>query len=89
MGVILKMSQGQSKPGPLTPGKNLRLEALTHKAWIGRTFKAFQVAPPFRLRFLAVCQDKYAFAHLTVHHPPGFQALSRGRLQQAAGAGGG
>ncbi len=64
MGVILKMSQGQPQPGPLAPGKNLRLEALTHKAWIGRTFKAFQVAPPFRLRFLAVCQDKYAFAHL-------------------------
>jgi len=64
MGVILKMSQGQPKPGPLTPGKHLRLEALTHKEWLARTFKAFQVAPPFRLRFLAVCQDKYAFAHL-------------------------
>lgn len=70
MGVLLEMVPGKLAPGPLEPKKRLRLEALTHKEWLGRTFKAFDVAPPFRLRFLAVCQDKYAFGHLnlsTIH----------------------
>jgi hypothetical protein len=70
MGVILEMLPGKSTPGALVPGKHLRLEALTHDEWLDRTFKAFQVEPPFRNRFLRVCQDKYAFAHLnlsTIH----------------------
>jgi hypothetical protein len=64
MDVLLEMVPGKPEPGPLASGKRLRLEALTHKEWLGRTYKAFKVEPPFRLRFLAVCQDKYAFAHL-------------------------
>jgi len=70
MGVLLEMVPGKPEPGPLESGKRLRLEALTHKEWLGRTYKAFKVEPPFRLRFLTVCQDKYAFAHLhlsTIH----------------------
>jgi hypothetical protein len=70
MGVLVDMVPGDQEPGNLEVGKRLRFEALTHKEWLAATFKAFQVAPPFRLRFLAVCQDKYAFAHLnlsTIH----------------------
>jgi hypothetical protein len=70
MGVILEMLPGKAAPGDLAPGKHLRLEALTHDEWLDRTFRAFQVEPPFRSRFLRVCQDKYAFAHLnlsTIH----------------------
>jgi len=70
MGVLVEMVPGGPAPGKLETGKRLRFEALTHKEWLAATFKAFQVAPPFRLRFLAVCQDKYAFAHLnlsTIH----------------------
>lgn len=70
MGVLLDMVPGEPTPGKLEAGKRLRFEALTHKEWLAATFKAFQVAPPFRQRFLAVCQDKYAFAHLnlsTIH----------------------
>ncbi len=70
MGVELEMVPGQATPGNLVPGKRLRLEALTHEAWLDHTFKAFQVEPPFRTRFAAVCRDKYAFAHLnlsTIH----------------------
>ena len=70
MGIRLEMVPGQAAPGNLAAGKRLRLEALTHEAWLDRTFKAFQVEPPFRSRFTAVCRDKYAFAHLnlsTIH----------------------
>jgi hypothetical protein len=70
MGVILEMLPGKPAPGDLVPGKRLRLEVLTHDEWLDRTFKAFQVEPPYRARFLKVCQDKYAFAHLnlsTIH----------------------
>ena len=70
MGVLLEMVPGQAAPGNLSAGKRLRLEALTHDEWLDRTFKAFQVEPPFRTRFTKVCRDKYAFAHLhlsTVH----------------------
>jgi len=70
MGVLLEMVPGKASPGSLAPTKRLRLEALSHKEWLERTFRAFQIAPPFRSRFQAVCQDKYAFAHLnlsTIH----------------------
>ncbi len=70
MGIILDMVPGLPTPGNLAPAKHLRLEALTHEAWLDSTFKAFQVEPPFRRRFTAVCRDKYAFAHLnlsTIH----------------------
>jgi hypothetical protein len=66
MGVILEMVPGKAKAGDLSPGKHLRLEALTHDEWLDRTFMAFQVEPPYRARFLRVCQDKYAFAHLNL-----------------------
>jgi hypothetical protein len=64
LGVNLVQSEGRSEPGPLAPGQRLRVEMLTHKEWLARSFKAFDVAPPFRLRFLQVCRDKCAFAHL-------------------------
>jgi len=64
MGIQLIQVRGEAKPGPLAPGEHLRLEALPHKEWLARSCKAFNVAPPFRLSFLAVCRNKYAFAHL-------------------------
>jgi hypothetical protein len=70
MGIILEMVPGQPAPGNLVAGKHLRLEALTHDEWLDRTYKAFEVEPPYRLRFARVCRDKYAFAHLplsTIH----------------------
>lgn len=70
MGVLLKMVPGGATPGHLEPRSRIRLEALNHKEWLARTYQAFKVDPPFRLRFLKVCQDKYAFAHLhlsTIH----------------------
>jgi|UniRef100_A0A7V6DQY5 hypothetical protein len=66
MGVLLELVPGKAAAGKLVPGKHLRLEALTHDEWLDRTFQAFQVEPPFRKRFLRVCQDKYAFAHLNL-----------------------
>ncbi len=70
MGVILRFRQGGAAPGSLAPAERLRVEVLTDKEWLARSFKAFDVAPPFRLRFLKVCRDKFAFAHLplsTIH----------------------
>ena len=64
MGVNLRQETAGPQPGPLAPAQRLRLELLTHKEWLNRSFKAFDVAPPFRLRFLQVCKDKCAFAHL-------------------------
>ncbi len=55
---------GNAAPGPLAPGRRLRVELLGDREWLRRTFKAFNVAPPFQLRFLQVCLDKCAFAHL-------------------------
>jgi hypothetical protein len=68
MGVNLVGVSGQ--PGPLAPAKRLRMELLTDKRWLNQSFHAFDVAPPFQLRFLQVCLDKCAFAHLnlsTIH----------------------
>jgi hypothetical protein len=70
MGVNLVEVPGQAQPGPLAPARRLRVELLTDKQWLRRSFTAFQVAPPFQLRFLQVCLDKCAFAHLnlsTIH----------------------
>jgi hypothetical protein len=82
MGVILKETPGGEPPGALAPARRLRVEVLTDKQWLARSFKAFDVAPPFRLRFLQVCLDKCAFAHLplsTVH-------ISFKRFQEAEAA---
>jgi hypothetical protein len=70
MDVNLVEVKGQSRPGPLAPGQRLRVELLTDKQWLGKSYKAFNVAPPFQLRFLQVCLNKCAFAHLnlsTIH----------------------
>jgi hypothetical protein len=70
MGVNLVGVAGLPRPGPLAPGKRLRIELLPDKQWLGKSFKAFDVAPPFQLRFLQVCLDKCAFAHInlsTIH----------------------
>jgi hypothetical protein len=64
LGVNLVQQEGRAEPGPLAPAAHLRVELLTHKEWLARSFKAFDVQPPFRLRFLQVCRDKCAFAHL-------------------------
>ncbi len=64
LGVNLRQETAGPQPGPLAPAQRLRVELLTHKEWLNRSFKAFDVAPPFRLRFLQVCKNKCAFAHL-------------------------
>jgi len=64
LGVNLVEHEGGAEPGPLTPAAWLRVEMLTQKEWLAGSFKAFDVQPPFRLRFLQVCRDKCAFAHL-------------------------
>ncbi len=70
MGVNLVETPGQTQPGPLAPAKRLRIEILADRQWLNKSFKAFDVAPPFQLRFMQVCLDKCAFAHLqlsTIH----------------------
>jgi hypothetical protein len=70
MGVNLVEVPGQAQPGPLAPAKYLRIELLPDREWLHRSFKAFDVEPPYQLQFLRVCADKCAFAHLhlsTVH----------------------
>ena len=64
LGVTLVQQEGGPQPGHLAPAGRLRVEMLTHKQWLARSYQAFDVAPPFRLRFLQVCRDKCAFAHL-------------------------
>jgi hypothetical protein len=64
LGVNLVEHAGGAQPGPLAPAERLRVEMLTQKEWLAGSFKAFDVQPPFRLRFLQVCRDKCAFAHL-------------------------
>jgi len=64
MGVKLVQLPAGARPGPVAPAERLRLEVLPHQEWLHRTYQAFQVEPPFRLSFLAVCKNKYAFAHL-------------------------
>jgi hypothetical protein len=70
MGVNLVGVTGLPQPGPLAPAKRLRIELLEDQEWLKKSFKAFEVAPPFQLRFMQVCLDKCAFAHLqlsTIH----------------------
>jgi len=70
MGVNLVEVDGQIQPGPLAPARLLRIEILDDRQWLKQSFNAFDVAPPFQLRFLQVCLDKCAFAHLnlsTIH----------------------
>jgi hypothetical protein len=70
MDVNLVEVTGQKEPGSLAPAKRLRIELLPDRQWLNQSFKAFDVAPPFQLRFLQVCVDKCAFAHLqlsTIH----------------------
>lgn len=64
MGVNLVFLPGGPKPGVLVPAKRLRVELLSDQEWLNKSFKAFDVAPPFRLRFLWVCRDKCAYSHL-------------------------
>ena len=70
MDVNLVEVSGTAQPGPLAPAKYLRIELLPDRQWLNKSFQAFEVAPPFQLRFLQVCLDKCAFAHLqlsTIH----------------------
>jgi hypothetical protein len=70
MNVNLVETTGQAQPGPLAPAKRLRIELLTDRQWLHRSYKAFEVEPPYQLQFLKVCTDMCAFAHLhlsTVH----------------------
>ncbi len=70
LGVYLVYVPAGPKPGPLTPAQRLRVELLSDKEWLDKSFRAFDVAPPLRLRFLQVCRDKCAYSHLplsTVH----------------------
>jgi hypothetical protein len=70
MGVNLIYRPGGAVPGPLEPARRLRVELLADQEWLNKSYQAFNVEPPFRLRFLQVCRDKCAFAHLplsTVH----------------------
>ena len=79
LGVLLRFHPGGATPGALAPAERLRVEVLTDKAWLDRSFQAFNVAPPFRLRFLKVCRDKFAFAHL----PLSIVHISFKRFEQA------
>ncbi len=64
LGVNLVQLPGQATPGELIPARRLRLEVLSRKEWLARSFRAFKVAPPFRFRFIKVCEGKFAYAHL-------------------------
>jgi len=64
LGVNLVGVAGRPQPGPLAPARRLRIEILADREWLKESFKAFQVEPPFQPRFLQVCVDKCAFAHL-------------------------
>jgi hypothetical protein len=64
LGVNLVYLPGKPEAGSLAPASRLRLELLADKEWLNKSYQAFNVAPPFRLRFLQVCLNKCAFAHL-------------------------
>ncbi len=66
MGVNLVFCPAGSNPGPLAPAQRLRVELLSQREWLAASAKAFEVPPPLRLRFLQVCRDKCAFAHLAL-----------------------
>ncbi len=79
MGVNLVYVPAGPQPGPLAPAQHLRIELLSDKEWLDKSFKAFDVAPPLRLRFLQVCRDKCAYAHL----PLSVVHISFKRFEQA------
>lgn len=79
LGVNLVYVPAGPKPGPLAPAQRLRIELLSDKEWLDASFKAFDVAPPLRLRFLQVCRDKCAYSHL----PLSTTHISFKRFEQA------
>jgi hypothetical protein len=79
LGVDLVFIPGGPNPGPLAPARRLRIELLSDKEWLDKSFKAFGIAPPFKLHFLQVCRDKCAFAHL----PLSTTHISFTRFEQA------
>ncbi len=79
LGVHLVYVPAGPKPGPLAPAQRLRIELLADKEWLDKSFKAFDVAPPLRLRFLQVCRDKCAYSHL----PLSTTHISFKRFEQA------
>ena len=79
LGVYLIYVPAGPKPGPLAPAQRLRIELLSDKEWLDQSFKAFDVAPPLRLRFLQVCRDKCAYSHL----PLSTTHISFKRFEQA------
>jgi hypothetical protein len=79
LGVYLVYVPAGPNPGPLAPAQRLRIELLSDKEWLDKSFKAFEVAPPLRLRFLQVCRDKCAYAHL----PLSVVHISFKRFEQA------
>ena len=79
LGVYLVYVPAGPNPGPLAPAQRLRVELLSDKEWLDKSFKAFDVAPPLRLRFLQVCRDKCAYSHL----PLSTTHISFKRFEQA------
>ncbi len=79
LGVNLVYVPAGPNPGPLAPTQRLRMELLSDKEWLDKSFKAFDVAPPLRLRFLQVCRDKCAYSHL----PLSTTHISFKRFEQA------
>lgn len=66
MGVLVEMTPGQVRPGLLARGKHLRLEVLTRKEWMAKSFDAWNLEPPYRNRFFRLWDGKFAFAHLNL-----------------------
>jgi hypothetical protein len=66
MGVLLRQVPGQAAAGPLVRGKHLRLEVLTRKEWLAKSFDAWNLEPPYRNRFFRLWDGKFAFAHLNL-----------------------
>ena len=79
LGVYLVYVPAGPTPGPLAPAQRLRVELLSDKEWLDKSFKAFDVAPPLRLRFLQVCRDKCAYSHV----PLSTTHISFKRFEQA------
>lgn len=79
LGVYLVYVPAGPIPGPLAPAQRLRMELLSDKEWLDKSFKAFEVAPPLRLRFLQVCRDKCGYSHL----PLSTTHISFKRFEQA------
>ena len=78
LGVYLVYVPAGPNPGPLAR-PSASGELLSDKEWLDKSFKAFDVAPPLRLRFLQVCRDKCAYSHL----PLSTTHISFKRFEQA------